>query len=224
MSAESTGADPYLRQREQMVAKQIETRGITNPLVLNAMRQTPRHAFVTQDMLDMAYADRPLPIGHDQTISQPYIVAFMTQALRLGGAGEKVLEVGTGLGYQAAVLSHIADRVFTIERVPELAEKAQQLLQSLEYGNIEVRCGDGTAGWPEKAPFDGIMATASGPEVPEPWKEQLKVGGRIVMPVGAYRFGQHIVRLTKGTGNHFQEERLLDVAFVPLLGKFGWDK
>ena len=224
MTAPSNGSDPYRRQREEMVASQIEARGVTNPLVLEAMRKTPRHAFVTKDMLDMAHADRPLPIGHDQTISQPYIVAFMTQALRLGGAGEKVLEVGTGLGYQAAVLSHIAEKVFTIERLPELAERARQTLQSLGYGNIEVSCGDGTAGWPEEAPFDGIMATASGPEVPEPWKEQLKVGGRIVMPVGAYRFGQHIVRMTKGTGNRFQEEKLLDVAFVPLVGKFGWDK
>jgi len=224
MTAPSNGSDPYRRQREEMVASQIEARGVTNPLVLEAMRKTPRHAFVTKDMLDMAHADRPLPIGHDQTISQPYIVAFMTQALRLGGAGEKVLEVGTGLGYQAAVLSHIAEKVFTIERLPELAERARQTLQSLGYGNIEVSCGDGTAGWTEEAPFDGIMATASGPEVPEPWKEQLKVGGRIVMPVGAYRFGQHIVRMTKGTGNRFQEEKLLDVAFVPLVGKFGWDK
>ena len=211
----------YASERERMVREQIEARGIDNPQVLQAMRVTPRHLFVPESMVSMAHADRPLPIGQDQTISQPYVVAYMTQCLRLRG-GERVLEVGTGLGYQAAVLSRIASEVYTIERFPELAEKAREHLASLGYDNIHVACGDGTLGWPEMAPFDGIIATASGPRVPNTFKEQLRVGGRIVMPVGSYRLGQNIVRLTKGSGGRFQEENLLGVAFVPMVGREGW--
>lgn len=213
----------YSAQRERMVREQIEARGIDNSQVLEAMRNTPRHLFVPDNMVSMAHSDRPLPIGQDQTISQPYIVAYMTQCLRIRG-GERVLEVGTGLGYQAAVLARIAFEVYTIERYPDLAENARKVLRDLGYDNVHVACGDGTKGWPEKAPFDAIIATASGPRVPEPLKEQLNMGGRIVMPVGAYRMGQNIVRLTKGAGGKFQEENLLGVAFVPMVGEEGWEK
>lgn len=214
-------SDPYEAQRERMVRNQIEARGIDHPLVLKAVRETPRHLFIPQEMHPMAYADKPLPIGYNQTISQPYIVAYMTQCLRLVG-GERVLEVGTGLGYQAAVLSRIASEVYTVERLPELAEKARELLDKLGYDNVFVSCGDGTLGWPEKAPFDGIIATASGPSVPESFREQLRVGGRIVMPIGSHRLGQDILRLTKGRSGELQEERLLGVAFVPMVGEQGW--
>ena len=215
--------DFYKKEREKMIKEQIEARGITNPLVLSAMREVPRHKFVPEDMVSLAYSDRPLPIGFDQTISQPYIVAYMTQCLRLTG-GEKVLEVGTGLGYQAAVLSKIASKVYTIERIPELAEKAKKILKELGYNNVEVIVGDGTKGLPEKAPFDGIIVTASGPYVPETLKSQLKVGGRLVMPVGKYRYAQRIVRVTRGVDDNFKEEELLDVLFVPLIGEYGWNE
>ncbi len=215
--------DPYKKEREKMVKEQIEARGITNPLVLAAMRDVPRHKFVPKDMIPLAYSDRPLPIGFDQTISQPYIVAYMTQCLRLTG-DEKVLEIGTGLGYQAAVLSKIASKVYTIERIPELAEKARKILKELGYNNVEVIIGDGTKGLPEEAPFDGIIVTASGPYVPETLKKQLKVGGRLVMPVGKYRYAQRIVRITRGVDDNFKEEELLDVLFVPLIGEYGWNE
>jgi protein-L-isoaspartate(D-aspartate) O-methyltransferase len=213
----------FISEREHMVRKQIEARGIDNPQVLEAMRGVPRHRFVPENMASMAHADRPLPIGQDQTISQPYIVAYMTQCLRLRG-GERVLEIGTGLGYQAAVLSRIASEVYSIERFPDLADRAREILASLGYDNVSITCGDGTKGWPEKAPFDGIIATASGPRVPDSLKEQLRMGGRIVMPVGSYRMGQNIVRLTKGSGDRFQEENLLGVAFVPMVGEEGWQE
>ena len=213
--------DPYRSSRLEMVESQIRARGVTNPLVLAAMQEVPRHAFVPEDSRASAYADRPLGIGHGQTISQPYIVAFMTERLRLCG-GERVLEIGTGCGYQAAVLSRIASEVYTIEAVPDLADRAKQLLSSLGYTNVHVTHGDGTLGWPEHAPFEGIIATASGPSVPQTLKDQLAVGGRLVMPVGEYRFGQSLVRVTRGQDNHFHQERLLDVAFVPLIGQYAW--
>ncbi len=215
------GQDPYQEVRLAMVEKQIKARGVKNPLVLKAMQEVPRHEFVPESDRKQAYADRPLSIGRGQTISQPYIVAYMTERLRLCG-GENVLEIGTGCGYQAAVLSLIAKTVYSIEVFPELAEQAQKNLRRLGYDNIEVTCGDGTLGWPEHAPYDGIIATASGPDVPEPLKEQLRTGGRLVMPVGEYRFGQYIVRVTRGSGDNFHKERLLDVAFVPLIGEYGW--
>ena len=219
MSAEKV--DAYREARLAMVEKQIKARGVKNPLVLQAMQEVPRHEFVPQASRKQAYADGPLPIGHGQTISQPYIVAFMTERLRLCG-GERVLEIGTGCGYQAAVLSCIAKEVYSIDLLPELAERAREHLNRLGYTNIVVTSGDGTLGWPEHAPFDGILATASGPSVPEPLKEQLAVGGRLVMPIGEYRFGQSIVRVTRGRGDSFHQERLLDVAFVPLIGEHGW--
>ncbi|MFP4392980.1 MAG: protein-L-isoaspartate(D-aspartate) O-methyltransferase [Desulfohalobiaceae bacterium] len=213
----------YKQKRLDMVRTQIESRGVSSPLVLEAMRNVPRHKFVPLDMQEQAYQDRPLSIGFNQTISQPYIVAYMTQALRLTG-GEKVLEVGTGLGYQAAVLASIAREVYTMDRVPQLVQEASNILQQLGYSNVFCRTGDGTLGWSEKAPFEAIIVTASGPYVPEALREQLVQGGRLVMPVGKYRLGQYITRLTKGTGAHFQEEKLLDVAFVPLIGTQGWEE
>ena len=211
----------HTTQRGRMVREQILARGIDNPQVLEAMRSVPRQRFVPENMVSMAYADRPLPIGRNQTISQPYIVAYMTHCLRLRG-GERVLEIGTGMGYQAAILSRIASEVYTIERYPDLADRAREVLASLGYDNVHVGCGDGTKGWPEHAPYEGIIATASGPRVPVSFKQQLRMGGRIVMPVGSHRQGQTIVRLTKGSGDRFQEEDLLGVAFVPLVGEEGW--
>ena len=213
----------FSEQREAMVSAQIEARGIKNPLVLKAMRTVPRHEFIPEDMWSMAYDDRPLPIGQGQTISQPYIVAYMTERLRLTG-GEKVLEIGTGCGYQAAVLGMIAAEVYSVECVPALASSAQENLKRLGLDNVFVKVGDGTLGWKEHGPYHGIIATASGPKVPEPCKEQLRDGGVLIMPVGDYRFGQAIVRITRGQGDRFHEERLLDVAFVPLIGKHGWEE
>jgi len=213
----------WQEQRERMVKNQLESRGVNDPLILEAMRTVPRHKFMPKNVQDMAYEDRPLPIGQGQTISQPFIVGFMTQALRLRG-GEKVLEIGTGWGYQAAVLSRIAAKVYTIECISNLAQKAKEIFAELNYTNIWTKIGDGTEGWEENSPYHGIIATASGPHVPEVFKNQLKIGGNIVMPVGAYRYGQQVVRVTKGVGDHYHEEKLLDVAFVPLIGKYGWQE
>jgi len=203
------------RAREAMVAEQIEQRGVRDARTLAAMRTVPRHLFVPPALQAEAYSDHPLPIGHDQTISQPYIVAFMTEALRLRG-GETVLEVGTGSGYQAAVLAEIAARVYTIEIVAPLAEEARERLKRLGYRNVEVRAGDGYAGWPEKAPFDAVMVTAAAPHIPEPLKQQLKDGGRLVIPVGDE--SQELVVLTR-TGTAYVEDRVLPVRFVPMTGK-----
>jgi protein-L-isoaspartate(D-aspartate) O-methyltransferase len=222
MAVTSMNEDPYRQAREAMVSRQIEVRGVKNPLVLKAMRMVPRHEFIPEDMRGMAYDDRPLPIGQGQTISQPYIVAYMTERLRLTG-GEKVLEIGTGCGYQAAVLSMIAAEVYTVECVPALAAEAEKNLKRLGYENVVIKRGDGTLGWEEHGPYHGIIATASGPEVPQPFKDQLRVGGAVVMPVGDYRLGQSIVRVTRGQGDTFHQERLLDVAFVPLIGRYGWE-
>ena len=198
-----------------MVAAQIEERGVRDPRTLAAMRKVPRHLFVPPHLAHDAYADHPLPIGHGQTISQPYIVAFMTEALGLRG-GETVLEIGTGSGYQAAVLAEIAARVYTIEIVAPLAEESRERLARLGYGNVEVRAGDGYQGWPERAPFDAVIVTAAAPRVPEPLKEQLKDGGRLVIPVGdAY---QELIVLTR-RGTRYAEERVLPVRFVPMTGK-----
>jgi protein-L-isoaspartate(D-aspartate) O-methyltransferase len=182
---------------------------------LAAMRKVPRHLFVPPGSEADAYADHPLPIGHGQTISQPYIVGFMTEALGLRG-GETVLEVGTGSGYQSAVLSEIAARVFTIEIVAPLAEEAALRLKRLGYLNVSVRAGDGYRGWPEKAPFDAIVVTAAAPRIPDPLKEQLKDGGRLVLPVGD-EYQELIVVSRRGTS--FEERRILPVRFVPMTGE-----
>lgn len=211
----------WQEELEEMLEVQIKARGVRNPLVLKALSRIPRHEFVPQGCRKQAYRDRPLPIGEGQTISQPFIVALMTAKLRLCG-GESVLEIGTGLGYQAAVLSQIASLVYTVERLPSLADRARENFARLGLSNIFLKKGDGTLGWPEKAPFEGIMVTATGPLVPGPLKEQLAVGGRLVMPVGSTRQTQRLIRLTKGQGGHFQQEDLLPVLFVPLRGKHGW--
>jgi protein-L-isoaspartate(D-aspartate) O-methyltransferase len=205
----------FARARQEMVASQIAARGIRDPRTLAAMRKVPRHRFVPTASMSQAYEDYPLPIGFAQTISQPYIVAFMTEALGLQG-GETVLEGGTGSGYQAAVLAEIAARVHTIEIVAPLAEAAGALLKRLDYANVEVRAGDGYLGWPQAAPFDAIMVTAAAPRIPEPLKEQLKDGGRLVLPVGDD--WQELVVVTR-RGGRFEEKRVLPVRFVPMTGK-----
>jgi protein-L-isoaspartate(D-aspartate) O-methyltransferase len=201
--------------REAMVRNQIEARDVRDPRTLKAMREVPRHEFVPPELRDQAYADHPLPIGHRQTISQPYIVAFMTEALRLTGS-EKVLEVGTGSGYQAAVLAELVDEVYSIEIVEPLAREAGERLARLGYANVHVRAGDGYRGWPEQAPFDAIMVTAAAPRVPEPLKQQLKDGGRMVLPVGDDF--QELVVLTR-RGDVFEESSVLPVRFVPMTGE-----
>jgi len=198
-----------------MVAAQIEERGVRDPRTLAAMRKVPRHLFVPPSLLRDAYSDHPLPIGHGQTISQPYIVAFMTEALSLRG-GEKVLEIGTGSGYQAAVLAEIAARVYTIEIVAPLAEEARERLARLGYRNVEVRAGDGYQGWAEAAPFDAVIVTAAAPRIPEPLKQQLKDGGRLVIPVG--EDDQELIVVTR-RGSDYVEQRVLPVRFVPMTGK-----
>jgi len=205
--------------RERMVTVQLIPRGINDEHVLSAMRTIPRHVFIPIDLQYLAYADAPLPIGHRQTISQPYIVALMTQLLGLKGE-ERVLEIGTGSGYQAAILSHIAAQVYTVERISELAEKAGQVFEKLELSNIQIFERDGSAGLPEFAPFDAIMVTAAAPKVPSPLKEQLDDGGCLVLPVGS-RDGQILERWRK-SGSEMEREHIAPVAFVPLLGDFGW--
>jgi protein-L-isoaspartate(D-aspartate) O-methyltransferase len=205
-----------LRERMAMVAQQIAARGVTNAAVLAAMRAVPRHLFVPASYRADAYADQPLPIGLGQTISQPYIVAAMTEALEIG-PGARVLEIGTGSGYQAAVLAALGAQVYSIEIIPELAERAATTLRQLCYTNVQVRCGDGYQGWPEAAPFDGIIVTCAPEQVPRPLQEQLAEGGRLVIPVGA-RYVQTLVRLRKH-GTRLDREDLMDVLFVPMTGK-----
>ena len=198
-----------------MVRAQIEERGIENPAVLAALRAVPRHQLVPPAVREEAYGDHPLPIGFDQTISQPYIVALMTD---LAGVerGDKVLEVGTGSGYQAAVLAQMGARVFSIEIVEPLARRAAADLARLGYRGVQVRAGDGYRGWPSEAPFDAIIVTAAPPEVPAPLKEQLAVGGRLVIPVGE---GVQELRLIRRTASGFEEEPTIEVRFVPMTGE-----
>jgi protein-L-isoaspartate(D-aspartate) O-methyltransferase len=214
-AAAASPAAEYERPREAMVREQIEARGVKDPLTLRALRKVPRHELVPAGVRDSSYEDHPLPIGHEQTISQPYIVAFMTEALGLKG-GETVLEVGTGSGYQAAVLAEIAARVYTIEIVEPLATRARADLARLGYRNVDVRAGDGYKGWPEAAPFDAIIVTAAAPSIPAPLKEQLKDGGRLVIPVG--EDDQRLMVLTR-RGGQFEERVLLPVRFVPMTGE-----
>jgi protein-L-isoaspartate(D-aspartate) O-methyltransferase len=203
------------KDRERMVAGQIEARGVRDPRVLDALRAIPRHEFVPDEQRTHAYEDRPLPIGEGQTISQPYIVAVMTELLELDGS-EKVLEIGTGSGYQAAVLAKLAREVWSIEIVPELARRAEADLRRLGYANVHVRDGDGYRGWPEQAPFDAIIVTAAPGHVPEPLVEQLALGGRMVLPVGDR--SQDLVLLVRGEEG-VRQERLLGVRFVPMTGE-----
>jgi protein-L-isoaspartate(D-aspartate) O-methyltransferase len=214
-AAPDAGEDAFARAREAMVAQQIAARGVKDAATLAALRKVKRHLFVPEALRAQAYDDYPLPIGHGQTISQPYIVAFMTEAAGLD-AGETVLEVGTGSGYQAAVLGEIASRVYTIEIVAPLAEASAALLKRLGYANVSVRAGDGYLGWPEAAPFDAILVTAAAPRIPEPLKQQLRDGGRLVLPVGDD--WQELVVVTR-RGERFEEKRVLPVRFVPMTGK-----
>ncbi len=211
--------DIYQKARERMVRTQIASRGIKDPRVLAAMLKVPRHLFVEEALKDQAYGDYPLPIGEGQTISQPYIVALMTEALELKGP-EKVLEVGTGSGYQAAILAELAKWVYSIERYPSLAQRAKRLLERLGYRNVIIKVGDGTRGWPEVAPFDAIIVTAAGPKIPEPLLEQLAEGGRLVMPVGD-EWSQFLIKVTKKNGKFFKEN-LGAVRFVKLVGEYGF--
>lgn len=213
--------DRFTSRRESMVDYQIISRGIDDPLVVEAMRRVHREAFVPDSLRDAAYEDGPLPIGAGQTISQPYIVALMTDALELRG-GERVLDIGTGSGYAAAVLACIAAEVFSIERIPELAERARKNLVAEGFDNVRVRCGDGTIGWPEEAPFDGITVAAGAPAVPDALKHQLAVGGHLVIPVGSEHISQSLMRITRVAPDEFRTENLGGVRFVPLLGEQGW--
>jgi protein-L-isoaspartate(D-aspartate) O-methyltransferase len=209
----------YQAARKRMVEGQIARRGLASPRLLKAFLEVPRHLFVPEDKQPFAYQDGPLPIGLGQTISQPYIVAYMTHLLRLEGE-EKVLEVGTGSGYQAAILGMLAREVHSIERHQQLAEKARALFEELGYKNIQVHLGDGTRGLPEYAPYQGIMVTAAAPEVPVPLLDQLGEGGRLVIPIGG-RFGQ-VLHLYQRQEGAITREDLAPVAFVPLIGEYGW--
>lgn len=204
-----------------MVERQIRSRGLNDLSVLDAMATVPRHHFVPPRLRYLSYQDTPLPIGWDQTISQPYMVAVMTAAARLSGT-ETVLEIGTGSGYAAAVLGELAAKVYTIERIPELAARAELALQRMGCGNVFVLCGDGTEGLPEQAPFDAIIVTAGAPHVPQCLRQQLDIGGVLIIPVGDERSSQTLLRITRRSKAQFQEERLSLVSFVPLIGADGW--
>lgn len=207
--------------RGDMVSHQIAGRGVRSHLVLDAMRSVPREAFLPLNQGEFAYEDAPLPITEGQTISQPYIVALMTEALALQG-GEKVLEIGTGSGYAAAVLSRIASSVYTVERIDQLATRAAATLAALGYHNVHVLHADGTLGWPDHAPYDAIVVAAGGPAVPQALKAQLRIGGRLVIPVGPDRELQELVRVTRLSANEYKTEAIADVRFVPLVGAQGW--
>lgn len=209
----------FPKARLKMVEEQIISRGIKDPRVISAMKKVPRHLFVEEALQSQAYSDYPLPIGEKQTISQPYMVALMTEGLLLTGK-EKVLEIGTGSGYQTAILAELCEKVFSIERIRSLAVKARKLLYELGYFNVEVRISDGTAGWVEESPFDGIIVTAGAPNIPEPLYSQLKIGGRLIIPIGD-AFSQDLYRITKKEDG-IVKENLGGCRFVKLIGKYGW--
>ena len=211
----------FAREREAMVERQLKRRGIGEESILGAFREVPREAFIGSNHAHLAYGDHPLPIEAGQTISQPYIVALMIQAAGIR-PGDKVLEVGAGSGYAAAVISRIADTVTAIERQHELVEVARERLKRLGYGNVQIAEGDGTKGWPQGAPYDAILAAASGSHVPGPLVDQLTPGGRIVMPLGDPGWVQELVKVTKGAQGQLVQESLGGVRFVPLIGEEGW--
>jgi len=216
-----SGFSKYTRKREEMVRKQIMGRGLADEQVIKAMTTVPRHRFVSEALMEHAYGDFPLPIGEQQTISQPYIVAEMTRALMLS-EDDRVLEIGTGSGYQTAVLAEIVFRVYTIERIRPLYAKARRLFDELKYHNIVTKYSDGTIGWEDESPFDAIIVTAGSPCIPEPLVEQLAVGGRMIIPVG-HRFSQDLVRVRKNEqGIH--QTGLGKCRFVRLIGEHGWEK
>ena len=206
-------------QRDRMVERQIVSRGVRDPAVLAAMRSVPRERFLPPDLAEFAYQDSPLPIAQGQTISQPFIVALMTEALGLG-PDDRVLEIGTGSGYQAAVLSRLVAQVYSVELIPELARRARETLAELGYANVAIRIGDGADGWLEHAPYDAIVVAAGGPRIPEPLLAQLAPGGRLVIPVGEDK-AQELVRVTRRRDGSFEREELGGVRFVPLVGARG---
>jgi protein-L-isoaspartate(D-aspartate) O-methyltransferase len=217
----STVTADFDEARRRMVQHQLVARGISDPLVLAAMGKVPRERFVPARQAGLAYRDGPLPIGEGQTISQPYIVALMTQAARLTRS-DRVLEIGTGSGYSAAVLAEIVAEVYTVERLAGLAEGARQRLAALGHANVHVLVGDGTLGWPEHAPYDAIIATAGGPRPPQALLDQLAIGGRLVIPVGPDQYEQTLVRIVRAAAHDYRREALEPVAFVPLIGAQGW--
>jgi protein-L-isoaspartate(D-aspartate) O-methyltransferase len=208
-------SDNYLLNRLKMVETQIARRGVKDEKVLKAMRKVPRHRFVPDNIKQYSYEDEPLPIGYNQTISQPYIVALMTELLELD-KNSNVLEIGTGSGYQAAILAEICDSVSSIEIICELADRADSTLKSLNYDNVEVKCADGYRGWPEKAPFDGIIVTAAPDEVPQPLIDQLAEGGKLVIPVGTYHQDLKLIRKIDG---EIKAMNVIPVRFVPMTGE-----
>jgi protein-L-isoaspartate(D-aspartate) O-methyltransferase len=210
----------YARERDRMVDEQLTGRGITDARVIAAMRRVPRHRFVQEALRERAYGDHPLPIGEEQTISQPYIVGLMTSLLELSGR-EKVLEVGTGSGYQTAVLAALARRVCSIERLPRLAERARAMLESLGCDNVWVRVGNGTLGWPDEAPFDRIIVTAGGPAIPPPLVQQLAEGGRMVLPVGSAE--NQILTVVDNAAGEIRQRTHGECKFVKLVGKYAWE-
>jgi len=216
----AAGEQRYARERERMVAEQLVKRGIANPGVLDAMRSVPRHLFVDEALRERAYGDHPLPIGDGQTISQPFMVARMTELLQVTGR-EKVLEIGTGSGYQAAVLSRVAARVCTIERIARLATRARQTLEAIGVSNVWVRAADGTMGWADEAPFDRILVAAGGPTVPPPLLEQLAEGGRLIMPVGSEETQR--LRIVDKAGGQLKVSEDSSCVFVKLIGKYAWE-
>jgi len=220
-SRSMTSAEVFAEQRHRMVETQILVRGMRDQAVLTAMRTVPREAFVPSELRAYAYEDMPLPIGDRQTISQPYIVAWMTEALQLS-LDDWVLEIGTGSGYAAAVLSCLAKTVYTVERLETRVRPACQRLRRLGYRNVCIRHADGTMGWPEYAPYQGIVVTAGGPTIPAALQDQLALGGRLVIPVGAHQSRQQLLRVTREGETTFRQEALGVVRFVPLIGAQGW--
>ena len=208
-------------RRELMIREHLLGRGIRDPAVIRAMREVPREEFVAEELMEFAYEDHPLDIAEGQTISQPYIVAYMTEALELS-ATDRVLEIGTGCGYAAAVLSRIVAKVYTVERLAGLAGSARQRLARLGYMNIIVHEGDGTLGWSDHAPYDAIVVTAGAPAVPKSLREQLVTGGRLVIPVGASSYFQVLIRVRRLSEHEYRSEDLCGVRFVPLVGADGW--
>ncbi len=215
LSSLAVAGDSYRERRMQMVTEQIAARGVEDETVLRAMRTVQRHHFVPEPLRDQAYTDRPLPIGREQTISQPYIVAFMTEALDLR-PHHRVYELGTGSGYQAAVLAEIVEEVYTVEIVSELARRADRTLEELGYDNVHVRAGDGWAGWPEAAPFDRIIVTAAAPELPQTLLDQLVAGGKMILPLGPDGGAQELILVEKTEDGRVKTRELLPVRFVPV--------